>query len=361
MIAQANPLYRSTNQKAWQDWLAQIPMVVQFATLIDDTSPHADLVLPATTYLEQWDVTLPVPTLPFSQLGLQQPVVSPLDGARPIGDVLLQVAKGMGDTLFPEHRGESYSGYLQAQMKPIFASGKGTPFFEVVSLEFLGELRKRGWQVYSYPAFADFWRLLQEKGGWWDPGEYPEVDWKGKRKFAFPTSSRFRSLLKDRSLLSPGQETQTGDTPPHQLLEARVRKPRTTDSFLLFPFTTLTNMTFEGASQPLLQELNGLHSRMYWTTWAEMHPERARTLSLRDGDLIRVVSGKGSVALPVRIVPTVSPEILAIPFGQGHKESGRYAKNIGTNPVALIDHRVDPLSGRSSWQSTRVRVEKINK
>jgi len=100
MIAQTNPLYRSTNQKAWQDWLAQIPMVVQFATLIDDTSPYADLVLPATTYLEQWDVTLPVPNLPFSQLGLQQPVVPPLDGARPIGDVLLQVAKGMGDTLF---------------------------------------------------------------------------------------------------------------------------------------------------------------------------------------------------------------------------------------------------------------------
>jgi hypothetical protein len=214
--------------------------------------------------------------------------------------------------------------------------------------------------VYSYPAFADFWRLLQEKGGWWDPGEYPEVEWTGKRKFAFPTASRLRSLFKDRSLLSPGQEAQTGDTPPNLQLESRVRKPETPDSFLLAPFATLMNMTFEGASQPLLQEISGLHSRMYWKTWAEMHPERARKLSLKDGDLIRVVSGKGSVALPVKIVPTVSPEILGIPLGQGHKESGRYAKNIGANPLAWIDHRVDPLSGRSSWQSTRVRVEKIN-
>jgi anaerobic selenocysteine-containing dehydrogenase len=92
-----------------------------------------------------------------------------------------------------------------------------------------------------------------------------------------------------------------------------------------------------------------------------MHPERAKRLFLKDEDLVRVVSGKGSVILRVKVVPTVSSEILAVPFGKGHKESGRYAKNIGTNPVALIDHLVDPLSGRTSWQSTRVRVEKVNK
>jgi anaerobic selenocysteine-containing dehydrogenase len=360
MIAQVDPLYLPTDQKPWQEWLSRIPQVVQFATLIDDTSPYADLVLPTTTYLEQWDMTLPVPSLPFSQLGLQQPIVPPLNGARPIGDVLLQLATEMGVTLLPE-KPKSYAGYIEARMKPIFASGKGTPYFEAVSLNFLGELRKRGWQVYSYPAFADFWRLLQEKGGWWDPGEYPEAEWKKRKKFTFPTVTRFDALLKERALLSHGQGTQKGDTPLHTLLEAPIRKTETPDSFLLAPFTTLMNMTGEGASQPLLQEISGLIPRVYWKSWAEMHPERARRLSLMDGDLIRVVSVKGSVTLPVKVVPTVSPEILAVPFGQGHKESGRYAKNIGTNPVALIDHLVDPLSGRNSWQSTNVRVEKVNK
>jgi len=357
MIAQVDPLYLPTDQKPWQEWLSRIPQVVQFATLIDDTSPYADLVLPTTTYLEQWDMTLPVPNLPFSQLGLQQPIVPPLNNARPIGDVLLQLATEMGVTLLPE-KSKSYAGYIEARMKPIFASGKGTPYFEAVSLNFLGELRKRGWQVYSYPAFADFWRLLQEKGGWWDPGEYPEVDWKRKRKFAFPTTPRIKALLKERSLLSPGQDEQKGDTSPQKQMETHIRQPETPDSFLLAPFTTLMNMTGEGASQPLLQELSGLYSRMYWKTWAEMHPERAKKLSLKDGDLVHVVSGKGSVTLPVKIVPTVSSEILGVPFGEGHKESGRYARNIGTNILALIDYRVDPLSGRSSWQSTRVRVEK---
>ena len=360
MIAQVDPLYLPTDQKSWQEWLSRIPQVVQFATLIDDTSPYADLVLPTTTYLEQWDMTLPVPNLPFSQLGLQQPIVSPLNGARPIGDVLLQLATEMGVTLLPE-KPKSYAGYIEARMKPIFASGKGTPYFEAVSLNFLGELRKRGWQVYSYPAFADFWRLLQEKGGWWDPDEYPEAEWKKRKKFTFPTVARFDALLKERALLRYGQETQKGDTLLRTLLEAPIRKTETPDSFLLAPFTTLMNMTGEGASQPLLQEISGLIPRVYWKPWAEMHPERAKKLSLLDGDLIRVVSVKGSVTLSVKVVPTVSSEILAVPFGKGHKESGRYAKNIGTNPVALIDPLVDPLSGRTSWQSTRVRVEKVNK
>ena len=360
MIAQVDPLYLPTDRKPWQEWLSRIPQVVQFATLIDDTSPYADLVLPTTMYLEQWDMTLPVPNLPFSQLGLQQPIVPPLNGARPMGDVLLSLTTEMGVTLLPE-KPKSYADYIGARLKPIFASGKGTPYFEAVSLDFLGELRKRGWQVYSYPAFADFWRLLQEKGGWWDPDEYPDAEWKKRKKFTFPTVARFDALLKERALLSQGQETQKGDTPLRTLLEAPIRNTEAPDSFLLAPFTTLMNMTGEGASQPLLQEISGLIPRVYWNPWAEMHPERAKRLSLKDGDLIRVVSGKGSVTLRVKVVPTVSSEILGVSFGQGHKESGRYAKNIGMNPVALIDHLVDPLSGRNSWESTHVRVEKVNK
>jgi anaerobic selenocysteine-containing dehydrogenase len=360
MIAQVDPLYLPTDRKPWQEWLSRIPQVFQFATLIDDTSPYADIVLPTTTYLEQWDVTLPVPNLPFSQLGLQQPIVPPLNGTRLMGDVLLQLATDAGITLLPE-KPKSYAGYLETQMKTIFASGKGTPYFETVSLKFLEELRKRGWQVYSYPAFADFWRLLQEKGGWWDPGEYPEVDWKKGKRFTFPSVARLDALLKERALLSPGREAKKGDTPLRALLEAPIRKAETPDSFLLAPFTTLMDMTGEGASQPLLQEVSGLIPRVYWYPWAEMSPERARRLFLKDGDLIRIVAGKGSVTLCVKVVPTVSSEILAVPFGKGHKESGRYAKNIGPNPVALIDPLVDPLSGRTSWQSTHVRVEKVNK
>ncbi len=351
MIAQVDPLYQPTDQKHWQEWLSRIPQVVQFATLIDDTSPYADLVLPTTTYLEQWDITLPVPNLPFSQLGLQQPIVPPLNGARPIGDVLLQLATETGVTLLPE-KPKTYAGYIEARVKPIFASGKGTPYFEAVSLNFLEELRKRGWQVYSYPAFADFWRLLQEKGGWWDPGEYPEAEWKKRKKFTFPTVARFDALLKERGLLSHGREAQKGDTPLHTLLGVSVRKTETPDSFLLTPFTTLMDMSGEGASQPLLQEISGLIPRVYWTPWAEMHPERARKLSLKDGDLIRVVSGKESVILRVKVVPTVSSEILGRSFRKGAQGVGKVCKKHRNE-----SRRVDRSPGGPSQRSDLLAID----
>lgn len=363
LIAQVDPIFRTSNRKAWREWLSRIPLVVQCSTLIDDTSPYADLVLPLTTFLEQWDLTLPVPNLPFPQLGLQQPIVPPLSGARPLGDILLHLGRETGRDLSPGSEGTRYEGFVQRRMQEIFASGKGTPYFEMVSREFLEDLRKRGWQVYSYPAFADFWGLVREKGGWWDPEEYPALDWNRKGKFRFPTASRLAALLKESGIRGSEGEGEGGTAvkAPHLRIEERIRKPDGPDSFLLVPFTTLMNMTGEGASQPLLQEMIGLHSRVYWDSWAEMHPERAAHLDLKDGDLIRVTSGNGSMTLPLRVVPTVSVDTLSVPFGQGHTESGRTAKDIGANPLEVLDHRSDPLSGRNSWQSTLVRVEKIRR
>jgi len=343
----------------WQYWLTKIPYVIQFTTLLNDTSPYADLVLPVPTYLEQWDLSLPVPNLPFAQLGLQQPIVSPIDNSRPLGDILIQLSQRLGRGFLPKHRLTDYRDFVRSRMQEVFASGQGTPFFEAISLEWLEELRKRGWRVYSYPTFSEFWRLLEEKGGWWEPRGYSAVVWGRHKKFTFITDSRLTELLSEKSWQSSNRKDRPLWDPPQLWVEKAIPKPEAVDTFVLFLFTTLFNITGEGASQPLLQELFGLHHRRYWQTWAEMNPERAKALMLKDGDLIRIVSENGSLILPVRVVPSVAPEILAVPFGQGHRGLGRYARNIGQNPLAILDPRVDPMSGWSSWQSTLVRVERI--
>ena len=59
-------------------------------------------------------MTLPVPNLPFSQLGLQQPIVPPLGGARPMGDVLLALAATSGVAIPPvEKSAKSYADYVR--------------------------------------------------------------------------------------------------------------------------------------------------------------------------------------------------------------------------------------------------------
>lgn len=359
MIGQIDPIYQAVNTKQWKDSLSRIGFVVQFATLLDETSPYVDLVLPLPTYLEQWDLTLPVDMLPFSQAGLLQPVVQPFGEGRPMGDVLLHLGTALGLSLLPGTERTSYEEYVQVQAQKVFASGRGTPFFEEVSLEFLESLRKRGWQAYSYPAFPDFWRLLQDKGGWWDPAGNPEMNWSTGRSFLFPDRHNLEALLDQRKAVVPGAQGSPVLSASSSWNKGPIEQPDAKDSFILVPFWTLMNMDGTGAGEPLLQEMFGLHMREYWHTWAELHPKRAEALGIQDGDLIRITTGGGACSLRAKVVPTVSPSIVAVPCGQGHSELGRYAKNIGINPIGLLDAKVDPLSGRHSWLSTLVRVERI--
>jgi hypothetical protein len=53
------------------------------------------------------------------------------------------------------------------------------------------------------------------------------------------------------------------------------------------------------------------------------------------------------------------PEIIAIPFGLGHKSYGRYDQQAGVNPYEIFETDTDLISGTPSTISTMVRVEKL--
>jgi len=164
------------------------------------------------------------------------------------------------------------------------------PFFEAVSLEFLAELRERGWQVYSYPR-CGFLAPASGERRLVDPGEYPDVEWKKRKKFAFPTVPRLNALLRERTLLSHGRERKRRNS-----LQQTAGGPCPEDGSPGFlppgPLHDPDGHDGEGASQPLLQEISGLIPRVYWKPWAEMHPERAKTLSLEDGNSSAWCPGK---------------------------------------------------------------------
>ena len=92
----------------------------------------------------------------------------------------------------------------------------------------------------------------------------------------------------------PEQGGEAKDKKLNLRFEEGIRRPEGPNSFSLVPFTSLMNMTGDGASLPLLQEMFGLYLRLYWNTWAEINPQRAAPLDLRDGDLIRVISGRNN-------------------------------------------------------------------
>src|SRR5205823_10255543 len=69
--------------------IRKVPFVVSFATLPDETTALAHLVLPDTHWLESWGDYSPQEGV----VGLLQPTMKPIRDARPMGDVLLAVGR----------------------------------------------------------------------------------------------------------------------------------------------------------------------------------------------------------------------------------------------------------------------------
>ena len=53
-VLNANPVYEQGNGGRFAAALTKIPFVVSFASTMDETAAHADLILPASTFLEIW-------------------------------------------------------------------------------------------------------------------------------------------------------------------------------------------------------------------------------------------------------------------------------------------------------------------
>jgi molybdopterin-containing oxidoreductase family iron-sulfur binding subunit len=120
-------------------------------------------------------------------------------------------------------------------------------------------------------------------------------------------------------------------------------------------------MTLTGsrnANQPWLQASVGSYVFEKWETWVEINPETAKRLGIDDEDWVWVESPKGKMKARARLYQGAMPEVVSIPFGEGHKSGGRWSKNLGENPYRLIDGDLDPLTGCPVNKSTRVKIYK---
>jgi anaerobic selenocysteine-containing dehydrogenase len=95
-----------------------------------------------------------------------------------------------------------------------------------------------------------------------------------------------------------------------------------------------------------------------------LHPTDAERLSLEDGSLARVTSAAGSVEVPVEVTDAVMPGVVSIPHGWGHDADGVRlavaAEHAGTNSNVLADeNRVEPLSGNAILNGIPVELAPV--
>ena len=100
-----------------------------------------------------------------------------------------------------------------------------------------------------------------------------------------------------------------------------------------------------GANKQWLQGIPDPATKITWQTWVELHPETASRLSLANGDVVNVTAGSRTAAALVYVYPGVRKDVVAMPIGQGHAHYGRFAKERGSNPLALLDGTTDSSGG----------------
>ncbi len=306
-IHQMNPIFSDPRTA---DTIKAIPFIVSFASFVDETSELADVILPDQTYLESWNVRAIPLTEKNVAVSITQPAIKSDFGPRQAADVVLALSR--------ELDGEARS----------FESAEDIVRQVMASLNSAGGVNKQDTKEASGndDETSDAFKPIFGQGVW-----VGEVD--GITNNSQPT------LEVPIHLIAPDESAETKEDYP----------------FILLSYAHQTLGFGEHANLPSLQELPDSMTSGIWGSWVEINPRTAASLGIVDGDLVEVSSYHGSVRAPAVLYPAIRPEVIAMPYGQGHAAYGRYANGKGANPIP-----VNPYAGSSDTSAVRVRLSKIS-
>ncbi|HEY6393769.1 MAG TPA: 4Fe-4S dicluster domain-containing protein, partial [Candidatus Binataceae bacterium] len=233
-------------------------------------------LLPIHHPLESWRDTAPRPGV----RGLGQPVMQPVFESRPLGDLLIDSASKVGARL----PWSDTAAAVKAEWLVLGSNAKP---------------KSKSSPQDSGSGQDDFWTTARREGGLFDSVKASDV------------RPRLESLTKPKP--SPAA-------------------PKTV--FLAYPHIFLGDG--RGADKPWLQEMPEPLSQIVWDSWAAIHPDTANELGVKRDAVISIRSEHGIVQAPAYVTPTVHRGVIAMPFGQGHRAYGRYAKDRGANPWAIL-------------------------
>ncbi|MBI4200236.1 MAG: molybdopterin-dependent oxidoreductase [Chloroflexi bacterium] len=345
-----NPLFSTPEVERFHKAVDRVPLIVTFSPFMDETSHMADYILPDDSYLERWQDDVIYPSLGYPVVGLRQPVVDRLYDTQNTGDVLVRLAKAIGGTVAASFPWESWLDYLKLKYTGVWEysrqSGRGT---------------------IQASTFEAWWEEFSRRGVWADPpytfGEWTRVLPTPSGKFEYfsqtlkKTFEKLKMTAEDIAALkleARGDELFMPHYEPIRYAGDPQKFP-----LLLNTYKLMTHAEGRGASVPWLQELHGVHvghRNSRWSTWLEVHPNTASRFGIRSGDEVWVESQVGKVKAVAVLFPGARPEVVNMPFENGHTAYGRWASGRGANPNRILVNESDFLGGLAAFFSTRVRI-----
>jgi anaerobic selenocysteine-containing dehydrogenase len=303
LVHGVNPLFELPAALGLEAALQKVKTVISFATFPDETALAADYIFPDHHGLESWGYQRVQTGAGQSALSGSQPVVVPYYNTRATADVLIAAA---GDALPFKDEVE----FLQSKVAALVEAPGG---------------------FYSAADLPSFWALFQQYGGWW------------QNDSSASAPSAAGALEKKLTFHAPEAAHAEGE---HEEF-----------SLYVYPSPILAEA---GANKPWLQEIADPTTTVMWNSWLEMNPETAHHLGIEDDDVVRVISPAGEVEVSVYRYPAIRPDVVAIPFGQGHTAYGRYAENRGVNPALLFSAETN-AAGDLAFGGVKVKIEKTGK
>jgi molybdopterin-containing oxidoreductase family iron-sulfur binding subunit len=127
-------------------------------------------------------------------------------------------------------------------------------------------------------------------------------------------------------------------------------------NFIFSAYPTSMLADGRGAGRPWLREMSDPVTKITWHSWVEIHPETARQMDVQEGEILRLTSPHGSIEAPAYLYPGISPEMVAVPLGLGHRTGFDYGQDRGVNALDLLSG--EDGNGFLPYLSTRVTVTK---
>ncbi len=300
LLSYSNPAYSKPDPQRWHEAIANVPFVVSFSPVLDESVLSADLLLPDHTFFERWDVVVPEGSA--GVLSLRQPVVRPLANTLQTGEVLLRLARALGPTVARAFPWPDYQGAVQAG---------------------LGNVEGGAEAVLSALESAGQWGL--------DPAKPEGSDPDGERPLT--------RLFDVRETLSSVPAPTVGDP---------VRFP-----FVLLPVRGPGYAEGGRRYLPWLCELP-TRSGDPRKERVEISLEDARRLGIEDGDAVIVESPAAQIEMWAEVRADIRPGALAVPLGGGPGPA--YAAAPGA--ASLLVGLADATSGHWFAYATRAQVRK---
>lgn len=314
-----DPVFTMPAEAGVADALSKVGLVVHFADEPNDSITSEALVLPPGSTLESWgdaEAHAGVHTL-------QQAAMNPLHSTRPVGDVLLAVAKAAGLVTATEAAEEVEQVVAaageEAAPAPLDMPGLDAPHY----LAYLkGYWQAVVWDKAGRPGeFETFWTDSLQRGGYWTEAPGPEA--------SFQLAS------------APAAAAEVGGSGDKTLL--------------VWPHPYLGDGRH--ANKPWAQEVPEPLSSNTWGTWVEINSKTAEAMGVRRDDTVKLTTASGSLECGVFINPSIREDAVALVLGNGKQSGGRYA-SYGANAMSVLGLSVDE-GGAFRFVSTKASLSKV--